>query len=147
VLARQDDFAWLRLTAQVHGWGDFWHAMFTPLAQGTIRPWASAFFMGFTACSAWTRCRCVSACSHANRQPHSDPRVGERVTGPAPPALGGDFVDRQLGLITVMTWSSVTTRRCAVSFCWRSTSCSLYRNRREALLRAQWIVFLLGLGR
>ena len=31
---RQDDFAWLWLTTQVHSWSDFWRAMFTPLAQG-----------------------------------------------------------------------------------------------------------------
>src|SRR5260221_9359461 len=45
---RQDDFAWLSLTTQVHSWNDFWRAMFTPFAQGTIRPWSErAFFMGF----------------------------------------------------------------------------------------------------
>jgi len=44
---RQDDFAWLWLTTQVHSWSDFWRAMFTPLAQGTIRPFSErAFFMG-----------------------------------------------------------------------------------------------------
>src|SRR5262249_44070333 len=44
---RQDDFAWLQLTGKVHHWSDLWRALFTPLAQGTIRPWSErAFFMG-----------------------------------------------------------------------------------------------------
>ena len=44
---RQDDFAWLWLTTQVHNWADFWRAMFTPLAQGTIRPLSErSYFMG-----------------------------------------------------------------------------------------------------
>src|SRR5262249_48143952 len=44
---RQDDFAWLGLTAQVHSFRDLCHALFAPLAQGTIRPLSErAFFMG-----------------------------------------------------------------------------------------------------
>src|SRR6266481_3594254 len=47
---RQDDFAWLQLTSQVNSWSDFWRTMFTPLAQGTIRPWSErAYFMGLYA--------------------------------------------------------------------------------------------------
>jgi hypothetical protein len=33
-----DDFAWLGLRAEVHGWGDLWAVLFSPKAQGTIRP-------------------------------------------------------------------------------------------------------------
>jgi hypothetical protein len=44
-----DDFGWLSLRLQVHGWRDFWHAMFAPFAQSTIRPLSErAFFMGFS---------------------------------------------------------------------------------------------------
>src|SRR5205807_3836667 len=47
---RQDDFAWLQLTGQIHNWRDFLRAMFTPMAQGSIRPFSErAFFMGFYA--------------------------------------------------------------------------------------------------
>lgn len=43
-----DDFAWLGLRLQVHNAGDFWHAMFAPMAGGSIRPLSErAFFMGF----------------------------------------------------------------------------------------------------
>ncbi|MDQ6675833.1 MAG: hypothetical protein M3Z09_00890 [Acidobacteriota bacterium] len=44
----QDDFAWLGLHAQVTDWRSFWAAMFTPYAQGTIRPWSErGFFLLF----------------------------------------------------------------------------------------------------
>jgi hypothetical protein len=44
----QDDFAWLGLHTQVHDWPSFWEQMFTPMAQGTIRPWSErGFFLLF----------------------------------------------------------------------------------------------------
>ena len=46
---QQDDFAWLNLRTQVHDFRSFLWAMFTPLAQGTIRPWSErGFFMVFS---------------------------------------------------------------------------------------------------
>ena len=45
---QQDDFAWLGLGLHVHNGSDLLHALFTPKAQGTIRPWSErAFFLGF----------------------------------------------------------------------------------------------------
>jgi hypothetical protein len=44
----QDDFAWLGLHTQVFDWPSFWDQMFTPMAQGTIRPWSErGFFLLF----------------------------------------------------------------------------------------------------
>jgi hypothetical protein len=44
-----DDFPWLGLRLHVHNAQQFWYAMFTPLAQGSIRPFSErAFFMGFS---------------------------------------------------------------------------------------------------
>ncbi len=44
-----DDFAWLGLRLQVHNLPEFWHAMFAPMAQGSMRPFSErAFFMGFS---------------------------------------------------------------------------------------------------
>jgi dolichyl-phosphate-mannose-protein mannosyltransferase len=41
-----DDFAWLGLRLQVHDARSLWHALFSPMAQGTIRPWSErAFFL------------------------------------------------------------------------------------------------------
>jgi hypothetical protein len=45
---RQDDFAWLTLASETLAGGDFWRAMFSPMAQGTIRPLGErAFFLAF----------------------------------------------------------------------------------------------------
>jgi len=43
-----DDFAWLGLRLQVHNQSDFWHAIFAPMAGGSIRPLSErAFFLLF----------------------------------------------------------------------------------------------------
>ena len=45
---QQDDFAWLSLHTQVWDWRSFWTQMFSPMAQGTIRPWSErGFFLLF----------------------------------------------------------------------------------------------------
>jgi len=46
----QDDFAWLHLKHEIHGWHDFVRLLFEPRAQGTIRPLSERlFFMAFYA--------------------------------------------------------------------------------------------------
>lgn len=43
-----DDFAWLALRLQVHDGRTLLHAMFAPMAQGSIRPWSErGFFLVF----------------------------------------------------------------------------------------------------
>ena len=43
---RADDFAWLGVGLDIHNFDDFLAAMFSPKAQGTIRPWSErAFFL------------------------------------------------------------------------------------------------------
>lgn len=47
---QEDDFAWLGLGLQVHSWPELWHALFSPMAEGTVRVFSErAFFMGFHA--------------------------------------------------------------------------------------------------
>lgn len=47
---QQDDFAWLGLSLSVHSPADLPHALFSPMAQGTIRPLSErAFFLLFHA--------------------------------------------------------------------------------------------------
>ncbi|HUS06177.1 MAG TPA: hypothetical protein VMZ52_07775 [Bryobacteraceae bacterium] len=44
----QDDFAWLKLRLLLHKPGDIWNVLFTPMAQGSIRPLSErAFFLLF----------------------------------------------------------------------------------------------------
>jgi len=47
---QQDDFAWLNLPNQAHGWGGLLRALFAPTVHGTWRPLSErAFFLGFGA--------------------------------------------------------------------------------------------------
>ena len=41
---RADDFAWLGVGLNRHGLHDYLAAIFTPMAQGTIRPWSDRLF-------------------------------------------------------------------------------------------------------
>jgi hypothetical protein len=46
----QDDFAWLGLRLSVYSGRDLLYALFSPMAQGTIRPWSErGFFLLFSA--------------------------------------------------------------------------------------------------
>lgn len=46
---QMDDFSLLGLREQVYNWPSFWHAMFAPLAQGTIRTFSErVYYLAFT---------------------------------------------------------------------------------------------------
>jgi len=46
---QRDDFAWLGLRLRVYDFSSLLHAVFAPMAQGTIRPWSERlFFMVFS---------------------------------------------------------------------------------------------------
>ncbi len=46
----QDDFGWLALRLDVHGWRDLVWALFAPHAHGNMRPWSeNGFFLGLSA--------------------------------------------------------------------------------------------------
>ena len=108
--SRIPDFAWLGLSATVHNWGDFWRAMFMPLAQGTIRPWSErAFFMGFYSLfglDALPFRIFVFLTQIANLTLIR--AVGERLTGsPAAGFWAAMLWISNTAMIPVMTWSSV----------------------------------------
>src|SRR5713226_10006090 len=148
---RQDDFAWLWLTTQVHSWADFWRAMFTPLAQGTIRPWSErAFFMGlytlFGLDSLPFRIL-VFVTQIANLTLIR--AVGERVTGSAAAGFWAAILwIANTALITVMTWSSVYNQALCGFFLLLAFYFLLryIETGEKRFNRAQWIVFLLGFG-
>src|SRR5437773_3191483 len=148
---RQDDFAWLWLTTQVHSWSDFWRAMFTPLAQGTIRPFSErAFFMGFYTLfglDALPFRICVFLTQIANLTLIR--AVTQRVTGsPAAGVWAAILWAANTALITVMTWSSVYNQALCGFFLLLAFYFLLrYIDTGEKrFYRAQWIVFLLGFG-
>jgi hypothetical protein len=50
----EDDFAWLGVNLQLHDWNSFWHAVFVPSQQGTIRPLSERlFFIAFWHMFGW----------------------------------------------------------------------------------------------
>ena len=148
---RQDDFAWLQLTGQVHGWGDLWRMLFTPLAQGTIRPLSErSFFMGLYSLfglDALPFRLVVFATQIANLTLIR--AVGERLTGSAAAGFWAALLwTANTALIPVMTWSSVYNQ----ALCGFFLLLAFY-----FLLRyietghprygcAQWIAFLVGFG-
>src|ERR1700694_1545406 len=148
---RQDDFAWLQLAGRVHGWSDFWRAMFAPLAQGTIRPWSErAFFMGLYSLfglDALPFRICVFLTQIANLTLIR--AVTQRITGSA--AAGFCAALLWIGhaaLIRVMTWSSVYNQALCGFFLLLAFYFLLRYiesgDRRFNI--AQWIVFLMGFG-
>src|SRR6266699_3594391 len=148
---RQDDFAWLWLTTQVHSWSDFWRAMLTPLAQGTIRPWSErAFFMGLYTLfglDALPFRICVFLTQIANLTLIR--AVTQRVTGsPAAGVWAAMLWIANTALIPVMTWSSVYNQALCGFFLLLAFYFLLryVETGERRFNRAQWIVFLLGFG-
>jgi hypothetical protein len=148
---RQDDFAWLQLTAQVHNWRDFLHTMFTPLAQGTIRPWSErAYFMGLYTIfglDALPFRICLFLTQIANLTLIR--AVTARVTGSAMAGFwAGILWISNSALMVIMTWSSAYNQALCGFFLLLAFYFLLrYIETGEARFnRAQWIVFLLGFG-
>jgi hypothetical protein len=148
---QQDDFAWLQLAGQVHNWSDLWRTMFSPLAQGTIRPWSErAFFMGLYSLfglDALPFRICVFLTQIANLTLIR--AVTQRITGSAAAGFWAALLWIANGaLILVMTWSSVYNQAVCGFFLLLAFYFLLRYiesgDRRFNI--AQWIVFLVGFG-
>ncbi|HWQ56732.1 MAG TPA: hypothetical protein VN442_23805 [Bryobacteraceae bacterium] len=146
-----DDFAWLGLGLDVHDWRSFLDAMFSPRAQGTVRPWSErAYFMGFYSLFGldalpfriW-----VFLTQVANLVLVAS--IAARLT--ASRAAGfwaAVFWGVNASLAQVLAWSSaynqaLVTFFILLSFHFLLRSIETGRRRYEV---AQWIVFLLGFG-
>jgi hypothetical protein len=146
-----DDFAWLSLRLQVHDVRSLLHALFAPMAQGTIRPWSErAFFLTFESffgvnalpfriCVFLTQCANLTLLSAITRR-----LTGSRLAG---------FCAAILWLVNnaqawPMVWTSVYNQ-ILCSFFLMSAFWLLLRyietgQRRYYLW--QWVLFLLGFG-
>lgn len=147
----QDDFAWLGLRLSIFNWTDFWHAMFSPMAQGTIRPWSERgyfllfeklFGMDALPFRIW-----AFLTQFANLVLLS--AIAWRVTGlRAAGFLAPIFWLANNGLVSPMSWSSS----------YNQILCSLFLltgfylflryidTGRTRYYIAQWITFLIGFG-
>lgn len=148
---RADDFAWLKLTAPVETWRDFLKAMFTPMAQGTIRPWSErAYFMGLYTLfglDALPFRICLFVTQIANLTLVR--LVATRLTGSAMAGFWAAILwISNSALVIIMTWSSAYNQALCGFFILLAFYFLLRfietGNARFNL--AQWIVFLLGFG-
>ena len=146
-----DDFAWLGLRLQVHDGRSLLHALFAPMAQGTIRPWSErAFFLTFESifgvnalpfriCVFLTQCANLTLLSAITRR-----LTGSRAAGLCAAILW--LVNNAQAW--PMVWTSVYNQ-ILCGFFLMSSFWSLLRyietgQRRYYLW--QWILFLLGFG-
>ena len=148
---RQDDFAWLQLAGTVHSWGDFWRAMFTPMAEGTIRPWSDrGYFMGLYTLfglDALPFRIVVFVTQFANLTLIR--AITQRITGSAAAGVWAALLWVANGaLIVLMTWSSAYNQALcgfflllAFYFLLRYIESGDWRDN-----AAQWAAFLLGFG-
>lgn len=148
---RADDFAWLGLGLPVRTFGDFLHAMFAPLAQGTIRPWSErAFFMtGFAlfGLDALPFRIVVFATMFANLVLAA--AIGTRLGGRRSAGfLAAIFWAMNGSLVEPLGWTCVYNQVMCAFFLLLAFFCLLRfietgRRRYEV---AQWAAFLLGFG-
>ncbi len=148
---RQDDFAWLQLSGRIHTWTDFWSTMFSPMAQGTIRPLSErAFFIGFYSLfglNALPFRICAFLTQIANLTLIR--AVAERVTGSSAAGFWAALLwTANAALISVMTWSSVYNQALC-GFFLLSAFYFLLRyieTGGKKFQWAQWAAFLVGFG-
>ncbi|HLJ13284.1 MAG TPA: hypothetical protein VKV15_02225 [Bryobacteraceae bacterium] len=147
----QDDFAWLGLSRELHGWRDLFHTLFEPMAQGTVRVFSERIFflamhaafglqvLPFHAVVFLTQFgNLVLLAAIAGRL------TGSRFVGFLAPLLW----TANAALSTSLSWVSAYNQvLCA--FCLLAAFYFLLRyietNDRKFLL-AQWIAFLFGFG-
>jgi len=146
-----DDFVWLGLLRDVHGWGDLARAVFSPAEHGTFRPFSErGFFLLFQAMFGpvalpfriWvflTQALNLALISSITRR-----TCRSRLAGFLAPV----FWAANSCLYVVMTWSSAYMQALC-GFCLLLAFHFLLRyidtgDRRYYL--AQWAVFLLGFG-
>jgi hypothetical protein len=146
-----DDFAWLGLRLQVHDASSLLHALFAPMAQGTIRPWSErAFFLALESLlglNALPFRICVFLTQFANLALLA--AITTRLAG----ARAAGFCAAILWLVNSslawpMVWSSVYNQILCAFFLlgafWFLLQYIETGRHRDFLF--QWIFFLLGFG-
>jgi len=146
-----DDFAWLALHLDVHDWHSLMRAMFTPMAQGSIRPWSErAYFLAFESlfglnalpfriCVFLTQCASLTLLADVTRR-----LTGSRWAGFWASVL---WVVNS-SLITAMVWSSAYNQvQCGFFLLGAFWFLLRYaESGRTSDYVWQWVLFLLGFG-
>ncbi len=146
-----DDFAWLSLPFSVHDWHSLMHALFAPMAQGSIRPLSErAFFLvlesafglhalPFRICVFLTQCANVTLLAAVMRR-----LTGSRAAG----FWAAVFWLVNANLVVVMAWSSAYNQvLCAFFFLGAFWFLLRYvQTGKISNYICQWILFLFGFG-
>lgn len=141
---RADDFAWLGLSLTVHDFPTLLHALFAPLAQGTIRPLSErAFFMagyGLFGLDPLPFRILIFATQIANLTLVT--AIGDRLTGRRGAGLAAALLWTLHSAMTEpLGWASAYNQVLA-AFCLLAAFYCLLRG----WWAAQWALFLLGFG-
>jgi hypothetical protein len=146
-----DDFAWLALRLDVHDVPSLLHALFAPMAQGSIRPLSErAFFLVFESlfgvnplpfriCVFLTQCANLALLSEVTRR-----LTGSRLAGFCAAILW--LVNG--GLIVPMTWTSAYNEVLCAFFLLGAFWFLLgyVRSGLTSDYLGQWVMFLVGFG-
>ena len=147
----QDDFAWLGLRLGIWDMSDFWRAMFSPMAQGTIRPWSErGYFLLFEkmfGLDALPFRIWAFLTQFANLVLLT--AIVRKVTGSRTAGfLAPIFWLANHGLVSPMSWSSSYNQ--ILCSCFLLTGFYLFLRHIEtgknSYYVAQWITFVLGFG-
>jgi hypothetical protein len=146
-----DDFAWLGLLRGVHSFHDVLSALFTPAAQGTIRPWSErGFFLLFESLFGLRSLPfriCVFATMTANLL--LIVWITRRITGSLMAgSLAALLWSANAALVTIMAWnSSYNEAMCSLFLL---SSLVLFIRYAETGRRVFWwwqlVVFVMGFG-
>ncbi|MBK9168191.1 MAG: hypothetical protein IPM24_12095 [Bryobacterales bacterium] len=148
---QQDDFAWLGLSRHIETFSDVWTMLFTPMAQGSVRPLSErAFFSGFYELFGLdplpfriavfiTQAANVALLAALARRLGQSAAVG---------FLAPFFWLANPALVQLMTWTSVFNQALCAFFLLTAFTCwVLYLDTNQrGYFWGQWAAFLLGFG-
>ena len=148
---QQDDFAWLSLNRRLQQTGDLWTILFSPQAQGTIRPLSERVFFvlfhGVFGLDALPFRIAVFITQFANLALVC--AIGRRLTRSNAAGLLAPILWVANGtLATVMSWTSAYNQALCAFFILASFWCLLryVETGRRRYYAMQWVTFLLGFG-
>lgn len=146
-----DDFGWLAMRSQVHSSGDLFHALFSPMAQGTIRTLSErAYYMSlssifglnplpFHVMSFVVMCANLVLLARIARR-----LSGSRAVGLIAPVLWTVNAASGLTLGLVQLFNQVLCAFLILLALWFFLRYTETGNRRD--YAAQWVCFVLGFG-
>ena len=146
-----DDFAWLGLLRDVHGFHDVLSVLFTPAAQGTIRPWSErGFFLLFESLFGLQSLPFrISVFATMTANLLLIVWTTRRITGSLMAgSLAAILWSANAALVTIMAWnSSYNEAMCSLFLL---SALALFIRYAETGRRAFWwwqlVVFILGFG-